>query len=113
MTDGVGIDGLADALGNVRRQIRTLEAREKALRKAILQACPNRGVSGREFVVEVREQKRRRFNHRALPAHLRDDPRFWSSTICKVLVTRAQPKPRASRDCTLSAEENLDVLEEF
>lgn len=103
------IFGLVDALGDVRRQIASLKAREAELRAAILEARPNGHVTGRDFMLEVRRQTRRRFNPKALPRHLQDDPRFWSVTHSQTVLTR--PAPGSVR--TGPAWEEGEVIEEF
>lgn len=102
MTGFQDMTGLADALGDVRGQIRALREREAQLRQAILDARPNGTVEGGQYVVELRQQTRRRFDPKFLPDHIRNDPRYWTVTSSAAVITRA-----------LAAEDDIDVVEPF
>lgn len=90
--------GLADSLGDVRNQIAWLKAREAELRQEILAARPNGAVTGEQFLLEVRHQTRKRFDPKFLPAHIRDDSRYWTMTQTQTVLTRKEAgNPAAER----------------
>lgn len=125
---------LADALGEVRAEIRALKAREAQLRQALLDACPNRPVTGRRYEVRLRESTRRTLDRERLPAAILGDEWFWKTSRSQTVVTHARspdpgraeaapgvhgvPPPRAGQaafdfaDGAGAGEEELDVLED-
>ncbi len=84
------IHGLADALGDVRAEIRVLKAREAHLRAALLDARPNGPVAGRHYEVHIRETERKVFDRDALPKAILGDHRFWMIRRSQTVVTRAR-----------------------
>lgn len=82
------LTALADALGEVRAEIRSLRAREAVLRQALIDARPNGPVAGRRFEVVVRENERRVFDRDSLPGAILGDERFWMTRISSTVVTR-------------------------
>lgn len=112
--------GLADALGSIRAEIKVLKAREAELRRAILSAPGSE--DGQEFRVIVRRGTARRFNRDALPAHILEDPRYWTERETVTVVTRAlemdtgqsRPPPAGTPRVGLSEkEEEFDVIEDI
>jgi hypothetical protein len=67
--------GPADELAEIRAEIARLKLREAALRAGFL-ADPGKGMIGRWNRVEVVQTTARIFDHRLLPAAIRDDPRY-------------------------------------
>lgn len=120
------ISELADALGAVRAEIRTLKAREAALRQALIEACPNRPVAGRHYEVSLRVSTRRVLARDRLPVAILGDERFSTISRTRAVVTRSLPpdaglastRPpgasQASFDFADAArEEELILVEEF
>ncbi|MGI3183543.1 hypothetical protein [Nioella aestuarii] len=99
---------LADALGAVRDEIKTLKAREAQLRAALLEARLNGPVAGHRFAVSFRESTRRSIDTNALPDSIRQDDRFWKTSITRTVVTKslapAAPPPIA---------EEFDLIERW
>ena len=81
--------GLADALGDVRAEIRVLRAREATLRQALIEARPNGPVAGQRYEVFIRENQRRVFDRDSLPKAILHDDRFWMTRVSQTVVTRA------------------------
>ncbi len=79
---------LADALGDVRAEIKALKAREAALRQALIEARPNGPIAGRRYEVIVREHQRRVFDRDSLPKAILGDHRFWMTRVSRTVVTR-------------------------
>ena len=67
----------ADELANTRVQIARLKARERALRQIL--GDDVQGRLGRWTRAEVVETQVRVFDHRLLPAPIRDNPAYWRS----------------------------------
>ena len=80
---------LADALGDIRAEIRALRAREAALRQALIEARPNGPIMGQRYEVTVRENQRRVFDRDSLPKAILGDDRFWMTRVSKTVVTRS------------------------
>lgn len=99
---------LADALGAVRAEIKSLKAREADLRAALLAARWNGPVAGNRFAVTVRESTRRSIDMDTLPETIRHDPQYWKTSITRTVVTKplpqAHPPPR---------EEDIDLIERW
>lgn len=96
----------ADELASTRVQIARLKARERALRQILVDDVQAR--SGRWTRAEVVETRIRVFDHRLLPAPIREDPAYWrsrplvevlcheiedSATQAPVALTRGAAKP--------------------
>lgn len=64
-----------DELGQLREEMRALQAREKQLRMQLLRDG-YQTRSGARFRVRVEEKPHRRFNKEALPPHIRNDPSY-------------------------------------
>lgn len=111
------LDALADALGDVRAEIRSLRAREADLRQALIDARPNGPVSGHRFEVVVRENQRRVFDRDSLPGAILGDERFWMTRISSTVVTRSCGSDEAtSGGPTLDLwghESDLVLIEDF
>ena len=89
------LNALADALGDVRAEIRVLRAREADLRQAVIDARPNGPVSGQRYEVTIHEAERRVFDRDALPKAILADHRFWMTRTSRTVVTRASGPARA------------------
>ncbi|KMW58844.1 hypothetical protein AIOL_003825 [Candidatus Rhodobacter oscarellae] len=93
---------LADALGQVRAEMKALKAREEALREALLEARANAPIQGERFVATIRRGTRRSFDAKSLPAAIRDDPRYWKETAsCTVLIRERAGKAEREDDIVL------------
>lgn len=87
---------LADRLGDLRDRIRALRDEETALRAEILRLGGDGPLVGLRHKVSVRRGFRRSLNTVALPAAIRDDPRYWTVTdsctvVCRPHVNRPEP----------------------
>ncbi|WP_299029340.1 hypothetical protein [uncultured Sulfitobacter sp.] len=71
-----GIDIIADELGAIREQIKTLKAREASLRARIIAFRPNGPISGSRYTVEVHQRPTFKFDTALLPDAVLDDPQF-------------------------------------
>jgi hypothetical protein len=83
----------ADELELVRAEIKRLKAREAQLRDEVLGGAAE---PGRDWRVEVVEQRRRTLDRSALPAEIADDPRYWKESVSRVVKTvsvRARTAP--------------------
>ncbi len=72
----------ADELAMVRSRIAQLKLRERELREALV-AADGEARLGRWTRAEVVERRLRVFDHRRLPAALRDEPLFWRDRILR------------------------------
>ncbi|MEM6588301.1 MAG: hypothetical protein AAF641_07610 [Pseudomonadota bacterium] len=88
MTSENQLAKLVDELGGLRIAIRTLKAREAEIRSQLINARPNADVDGCSFTLTIRKSNRRRFDHTALPDHIRNDTRHWMVTETTVVVTK-------------------------
>lgn len=96
-TPSLSPQNLADALGEVRAEIRTLKAREAALRRALLDVRPNGPVTGAHYEVSVRETRRRVLDRNRLPDSILGDDRFWTTSLSRTVVTRARSATGAAQ----------------
>lgn len=80
---------LADALGAVREEIKSLKAREAELRAALLDARLNGPLAGRRFAVTIRQSTRRSIDPKLLPDAILREDRFWKTSTSQTVVTRA------------------------
>lgn len=103
----------ADELARLRARIRRLEAREDALRKALISdpmLC-----RGMEYVATVRICRSRVFLHDKLPAHILSDPAYWSEKVTRQVVTSRAPAlgARPAHHVRAGEEDDFDVIEPF
>ena len=78
---------LADELGAVRDRIKSLKAREGALRRLLSDARANAPVEGTRYFVTVRHGTARRFDRAALPDAILQDPRYWKQVSTKTVTS--------------------------
>jgi hypothetical protein len=97
---------LADALGAIREDIKTLKQREAELRAALLVARCNGPVAGSRFVVSVRESSRRSIDMDALPDAIHRDDRYWKISTTRTVVTKPLP-----RQGPVPQEEDIELIE--
>ncbi len=97
---------LADDLGRVRDEMMALKARADALRAALIAARPNGPVVGAAYRVTVRTGTARRFDQSLLPAHIREDPRYFRLVTSQTVVAR----PLGPEDLE---EEDIVLIEPF
>ena len=84
----------ADELELVRAEIKRLRTREAELRAAVLEE--GGAEPGRDWRVEIVEQRRRTLDRAALPREIGSDPRYWKERVARVVKTvsvRTRPAP--------------------
>lgn len=84
---------LADALGDVRAEIKALKAHEAELRQALLDLRPNGPIHGARFEVIIRNSERRLIDTARLPDFIRDDAQFWKRSRTTTVISRPCPAP--------------------
>lgn len=95
----------------LRDEIRRLEDRAQVLRAGFLK----RGTRLRtnRFEVVVRQQTRRVFQKDRLPAHILNDPQFWTETVSPLVTVRPLGgRPQGPHDGS-SPEEGPVLIEPF
>ena len=93
---------LADALGDVRAEIKALKAREAELRQTLLAMRPNGPIEGARFDVTIRRCERRLIDKTRLPDFILHDDRYWKRSHTDTVVTRLRRAPSpVSRDGVL------------
>ncbi len=88
---------MADRLGHLRVLIRSLKAEEATLRAALLDMRANEPVCGQAYQALVQERRSRRFDHKGLPEHILEDPRYWKSVSRRAVITRPLPREGPAR----------------
>jgi len=91
----------ADELASVRAEIARLKARERALCDALMTG-PACARDGRWTRIEIASRQIRLFDHRLLPAEIRDDPLFWRErqsveVLCHPIEGEATALPVVAR----------------
>ena len=84
-----------DEMGEVREQLRALRLREAALRQEIESYRPAGYVMADRYELTRSTMKKRKFNLKALPAEIKDDPSYWY--IDKVATLNFAPLDPAIR----------------
>lgn len=82
----------ADEIGDIRRDIKALKAREAALRKLLLHGPDE--VCGEAHQVSLHRSRRRVLCREKLPTAVLNNPAYWEeretvTVVCRPLTTRA------------------------
>ena len=88
----------ADELELVRAEIKRLRAREAELRAEIVGQADGESI-GRDWRVEIVEQRRRSLDRAALPPEIARDPRYWKESVTRIVrtVPAGARRPRRAR----------------
>lgn len=109
-----------DALGDIREQIRAVQAQEQQLRKQLLAQGYRTRVAAR-FRVQIEEKPQKRFHKERLPAAIKHDPAFWQEemrTYVRTFPLESAPKAHEAEAQQSVApqvfeDEDFEVIEDW
>ncbi|MGX9354642.1 hypothetical protein ACS3SW_05620 [Roseobacteraceae bacterium S113] len=98
-----------DDLGAVRDQMRALRVREEALREEIMSYRPNEFEMGTAYEMMRKTRRKKRFDMKLLPQHIREDRAYWRWAEWETLTLTPLDSSQMAANAANTAQDYADL----